>query len=91
MGGEEKDVQPLVLPDGEATGVLDEVAEEDERERGDDDAGHQQQVEPSEHGELGVLLVLLQVVDGAHEAAEDPEVDQRVHAAWERRRNGTLR
>ena len=91
MGEEERDVQPLVLPDGSLVGVLDDVAEEDERERGDDDAGHQQSVEPLEHGELGVLLVLLEVVDGAHEAAEHPEVDERVHAACERRRNPTLR
>lgn len=60
--------------------MTDDVAEGHQRERGDHDAGKQQRVKSREHSELGVLLVVLELLHGVHEALEHPEVHHRVHA-----------
>ena len=75
-----RNIQPLELPDILAIIRYNDVAEDDQGDGGDNHAHNQQVAEFRKNGKLGVLLAVRQFVHGVHQALEDPEIDQRVHA-----------
>ena len=73
-------LQPLELPRSVRLIGKDDVAEHDQRGRRHHHARHQQIPQLREDLQLGLLLLLRQLVHGVHQTLEDPEVDERVHA-----------
>ena len=59
-------VQPLVLPNGFITSIVDYIGETEQGESRHNHANQQQRVQTCEHGEFLVLFVLLEVVHGVH-------------------------
>ena len=73
-------LQPLEPPRVGHVLVVHQIAEHDQRNRGNHHAHQQQRVQTHEHRQLRVLLVLPQLVHRVHQALEHPEVHQRVQS-----------
>ena len=73
-------LQPLELPRRVRLVRENDVAEHDQRTRRHHDAHHQQVAQLCEDVQLGLLLLLGQLVHRVHQTLEDPEVDERIHA-----------
>lgn len=76
--------QPLILPNGVSVIVHYDVAEADQRHRRQHHARNEQIAQFREDLQLDNLFLFRQLLHRVHQALEDPEVRQGVHATSSR-------